>query len=56
MICWIHKKDLDSYRYLCEQEGTNPYIIEETEDKAHVGMTNSVANTWMSVGYWVELG
>ena len=56
MICWILLRDLDSYKSLCHEEGINPYIIEQTEDKAHVEMSASMATTWNMVGYWYEMG
>lgn len=56
MICWILKTQLDSYKYLCAQEGSDPHIIEETEDKVHVQMSANTAQTWNMVGYWYEMG
>jgi len=56
MICWILNVNLESYKQLCNSEGTVPDIIEQKEDKAHVSMTSNTARTWNMVGYWFELG
>ena len=56
MICWILKTNLDAYKHLCEQEGHQPYILEETEDKVHVQMTANTASVWNMCGYWYEMG
>lgn len=52
MICWILKKDLESYKQLCSQSGITPVILEEDDDKLLVEMTSGMMNTWVSVGYW----
>ena len=56
MICWILEKDLNSYMYLCNQEGFKPIIMEKLEDKCHVQMTSNMATTWNMAGYWYQLG
>lgn len=56
MRCWILRTNLEAYKQLCAQEGHEPYILEETEDKVHVEMTNNTASIWHAVGYWCELG
>lgn len=56
MRAWIHKNDLDNYKYLCAQDGYEPQIIEETDDKAHVNMAARTASTWNMLGYWFEMG
>ena len=56
MRCWILIINLNTYFALCQQEGITPQILEETDDKVHVDMTANMANTWMMLGYWCELG
>ena len=56
MICWILLKNLEDYKNLCHSEGIVPYIMEQTEDKAHVQMTPNMASIWNMVGYWYEMG
>lgn len=56
MICWILLKNLDNYNMLCRNEGIEPHIIEQTEDKVHVQMTANTAGIWNMVGFWYEMG
>lgn len=52
MICWILRKDLESYKQLCSQSDMNPHIIAETDNNVCVEMTSSMMNTWTAAGYW----
>lgn len=56
MIAWIHHTDLDTYKYLCAQEGYDPVVLSETDDLAHVQMSVQTTQTWMMMGYWIQMG
>lgn len=51
---WILNKNLESYISLMKNEGSNPTILETTDEKSLVMMTANAMAAWMSVGYYFE--
>jgi hypothetical protein len=56
MIAWIYTYDLDKYMALMRDSGADPSVISQTDDKSHVEMTAQVANEWVMLGLWYEMG
>ncbi len=56
MIAWIYTYDLDKYMQLMRDEGCDPSVISQTDDKSHVQMTPNVAAEWNLLGFWYEMG
>ena len=56
MIAWIYTYDLDKYMQLMREEGVDPSVISQTDDQSHVDMTVKVANEWVMLGLWYNLG
>lgn len=56
MLAWIMNKDVPTYMALMREEGADPSVLEQLEQRSLVNMTKSVAQLWAQSAYWYELG
>lgn len=55
MIAWIMAKDVPAYMAATREEGADPSVLEQQEDRSLVSMTASVAQLWTVGGYWYQI-